>query len=64
MTDRYIVGTSPVPRWCRDDLMPYIKADGSTGYEFYTPRKVLYLVNGDMIINNDGRVEVKFLNDN
>lgn len=60
MTERYVIGTSPVPNWCRDDLMPYIKADGSTGYEYQTPWNTLNLKCGDVLINKNGRVEVKF----
>lgn len=61
MTERYVIGTSPMPKWCRDDLMPYIKTDGSTGYEYQTPWNTLNLKCGDVLINKDGRVEVKFL---
>ena len=60
MTDRYVIGTTPVPRWCRDDLMPYMRADGSTGYEYQTPCATLNLQKGDTLINRNGRVEVKF----
>ena len=60
MTERYVIGTSPMPKWCRDDLMPYIKTDGSTGYEFNTFAGTLNLVCGDVLINKNGRVEVKF----
>lgn len=61
MTERYIIGTYPVPKWCRNDLMPYIKADGSTGYEYQTQWNTLNLKCGDVLINKNGRVEVKFL---
>ena len=61
MTERYVIGTSPMPKWCRDDLMPYIKTDGSTDYEYQTPWNTLNLKYGDVLINKNGRVEVKFL---
>lgn len=58
---RYEIGASPVPYWCRAFLMPYRKSDGTTGFEFWGKFKAYDLEPGDALIY-DGytiRVETK-----
>lgn len=61
--NKYIIGTSPLPEWCQNCLMPYIKSDGSTGWEYHTTWYTLDLKQGDMLVKKNGRVEVKFSNE-
>lgn len=60
MAKTYTVGKSPVPAWCRDLLTPYRKMDGSTGWEFHGSYKSFELVQGEQIINNHGKLDLKF----
>lgn len=55
----YILGTQPVPGWCRNYIMPYRKLDGSVGYEFYGYSATFYLEAGDKLIRQDGRIHVE-----
>lgn len=55
----YILGTKPVPGWCRNYIMPYRKLDGSTGYEFYGKHATFYLKAGDKLIRADSRTKVE-----
>lgn len=59
----YILGTKPVPGWCRNYIMPYRKLDGSVGYEFYGYSATFYLKAGDKLIKQDGRIHVEENND-
>ena len=54
----YTIGTVPVPEWCRNYIMPFRKADGSTGYEFHGYNHVFNLKAGDELIKND-RIHVR-----
>ena len=60
MTNTYTVGKSPVPKWCRDLLIPYRKMDGSTGWEFHGSYKTFELSKGDQITNTNGRLDLIF----
>ena len=50
MEREYIIGTKPIPAWCRDRLMPYMKADGSVGWEFYGKHRSYDLDVGDALL--------------
>ena len=58
MGDKYIVGTEPIPAWCRGWLMPYQKLDGAIGWEFYGKRRSYELSKGDVLIKQDCRILV------
>ncbi|MCM1544794.1 MAG: hypothetical protein NC110_05780 [Ruminococcus sp.] len=49
MSEKYIVGTSPMPEWVQRVLMPYRKLDGSTGYELHTVAYDKFLKKGDKL---------------
>ena len=55
----YILGTQPVPDWCRNYIMPYRKSDGGVGYEFYGYSATFFLKAGDKLIKADGRIKVE-----
>ena len=55
----YILGTKPVPDWCRNYIMPYRKLDGSVGYEFYGYSATFFLKAGDKLIKTDDRIKVE-----
>ena len=59
----YILGTKPVPGWCRDYIMRYRKLDGIVGYEFYGYSATFFLKAGDKLIKADGRIHVEENND-
>ena len=33
MVEGYVIGTKPVPEWCRRLITPYKRLNGGTGYE-------------------------------
>ena len=35
MVEVYVIGTEPVPEWCRRLITPYKRLNGGTGYEFH-----------------------------
>lgn len=43
----YVIGTEPVPKWCRRLITPYKRLNGGVGYEFHGKRTDFYLVPGD-----------------
>ena len=49
MDDTYIIGTVPVPKWCRHRIMPYKKIDGTVGYEYYSNRKTYDMQTGERL---------------
>lgn len=57
--EQYVIGTLDAPDWCIRRLMPYKKADGSTGYLFYGKRRSFELTKGDMLVNCGNRIDVK-----
>lgn len=60
MSEKYIIGTKPVPEWCAKRLTPFRKADGSTGIEFYGDKYDINLNVGDvLILRNNGYIEFK-----
>ncbi len=59
MTDTYIIGTLPIPLWCESDLQPYLRADGTVGYEYQGYRRSYDLVKGDKLLNCDGWIYVR-----
>ena len=54
----YTLGTIPVPGWCRNYIMPFRKADGTTGYEFHGYNHVFSLKAGDRLIKIRNRIHV------
>lgn len=62
MNDRYVVGVSPIPTWCRGNLMQYRKADGSCGFELtnrhFETTRVYQLYAGDVLLRRDGYIEI------
>lgn len=58
MKREYIIGTKPVPAWCRDWLMPYLKTDGTTGWEFYGKYKTYELQAGDVLTLTEQGISV------
>lgn len=59
MSDRYIIGTAPIPPWLNNLLMPYRRMDGRTGWEFYGERNTFQLFPGDELIWENKRIIVK-----
>ena len=60
---RYIIGDSPIPDWCRNQLYQYKRMDGSTGFEFWYSvdgmQRVAELKAGDELIHNNGRTHFR-----
>lgn len=51
--DKYIIGSPNAPYWCKKRIMPYKKADGSTGYEYHGgDNRILYLEAGDILLRD------------
>lgn len=59
MIERYTVGTSPVPWWCKNKLSPYIKTNGKTGWEYYAAWRTHELKAGDKLIFDGFKVTVE-----
>ena len=55
----YVIGSVPVPDWCRDKLIPYQKSDGSIGYEFHSHIRDVNLVEGDELIRVGRKIYFK-----
>lgn len=56
---RYVIGCgAKAPDWCRHYLMAYRRMDGSTGFEFYGVHETFYLKPGDMLVYQQGRIEI------
>ena len=57
---RYIIGKSPIPEWCRNQLYQYKRMDGSTGFEWWYEADCMIrqaeLVAGDELVLMNGRV--------
>lgn len=57
---RYIIGKSPIPVWCRSYLYQYKRMDGRTGFEFWYEsagqRRFADLVAGDELVRVNGRI--------
>ncbi len=60
MTDTYIIGSSPVPDWCRRRIMQYRKVDGTTGYEYHGKVKSYDLDPGDVLEKKGKYIYVRF----
>lgn len=50
--DQYIIGEPDVPYWCKNRIMLYRRADGSTGYEFHGSKRILRLRVGDILLRD------------
>ena len=59
MAAKYVIGETPIPAWCRKQLTPYRKLDGSTGYEYAGKVADYELTPGDMLIKDGERVTIK-----
>ena len=58
--EEYIIGDGQAPAWCHNLLMPYLKQDGSIGYEFHGGERDFNLRRGDTLIKHkDGKIEFK-----
>lgn len=57
--ERYVIGTSPVPEWLKNRLMPYLRYDGETGYEFIGRIKNFELQAGDTLVQNGNRIDIE-----
>lgn len=55
----YIIGTEPIPTWCKDYLSPYQKMDGSVGWEFYSKFRDYDLIAGDKLILDGYLIKVE-----
>lgn len=56
-SERYVVGTHPIPEWCWHGIMMYRRDDGTMGYEFTIQHArghttTLYLKKGDVLLKN------------
>lgn len=54
----YIIGSGPMPHWCRDLLMPFRKFGGKTGYEFHGTTRSYDLEIGDKLILRKGKINI------
>lgn len=59
MLERYIIGTKPIPWWCKKRLMPYQRYDGTAGVEFYGYYKTYQLKCGDVLVWDGFKVRVE-----
>ena len=58
--DQYIIGEANAPYWCKNRIMPFKRADGSTGYEFHDSKRILRLSAGDILLRGqDNRIYVR-----
>ena len=64
MCECYVLGTGTVPLWCKSKLMTYKRKDGAIGFEFCGERKNFSLKMGDMLILENGRINVKRMDGN
>ena len=55
----YIIGKGKAPTWCADQLMPYLKMDGSIGCEYHGRIQIHELIPGDTLIRHGTRVDVR-----
>lgn len=57
---RYLIGDSPIPAWCRKQIYQYKRMDGTTGFEFWYEadgmQRVAELQKGDELIRMHGRI--------
>ena len=53
MRTEYIIGNGRAPLWCRALLSPYLKMDGSVGYEFRGVKMNFDLNVGDKLIMDE-----------
>ena len=59
MHAEYIIGNGPAPPWCANLLSPYMRGDGSVGYEFRGALKDFSLCIGDVLILNGRIISVR-----
>lgn len=59
MKEKYIIGTSPVPTWCRPYLQPFRRLDGTCAVEYYTKHRTFDLNVGDMLIKQGDKIIFK-----
>lgn len=59
--EEYIVGSKYVPWWCKQRIMPFRKADGTTGYEYHDKSlKTFILDEGDVLFrDNNNKIFVQ-----
>ena len=57
--DKYIIGDTLAPYWCKRYLMLYRKKDGSIGYEFFGKNKSYELEKGDCLLYDEGKIKVR-----
>lgn len=59
----YIIGKTPMPEWCKGNLLQFRKTDGSTGFEWHFEsfgiHKTVELKAGDQLIKTGNRIEFK-----
>lgn len=59
MVEVYVIGTKPVPEWCRRLITPYKRLDGGIGYEFHGKRTDFSLQAGDELEWNGYEIHVR-----
>ena len=53
--EMYIIGDRNPPFWCRRRIMPYMKRNGETGYEFHGRQGILMLEKGDRLMRGHNK---------
>lgn len=60
---KYIIGQSPIPCWCRKQLLQYKRMDGRTGFEFWYEAdgvlRTTELAAGDELLRMNGKTIFK-----
>lgn len=56
--EMYIIGDRNPPFWCKRRLMPCMKMNGETGYEFYGRTGTLMLSKGDRLIRSSNGKDI------
>ena len=59
MAERYMIGTYPVPDWCKNHLSCYRKQDGTTGIEFHGSTHDINLNAGDVLIRHRNYIKIQ-----
>lgn len=55
----YVIGTEPVPEWCRSKIMPYKRPQGDIGYEFHGKTTDFMLQAGDELVRDGNQIHVR-----
>ena len=58
-TERYKIGTFPMPEWVRCGLTPYRRMDGAVGFEYYDKNTIVSLEVGDELVKSGSYIKVK-----